>query len=376
MRKSFLLLMILILVVVACEEKPTEEPPAVPPSITLRPPFITQTVAFTATLTPSDTFTPSDTPQATATETPVTPTATATSTATPSIRGSILSSSNVNVRSGAGNSFAPVATVSPNTEIGIIGTERNDVGQVWYLIEYDDGEGNVVRGYVASTLIDDFGQVIPTVGPTSEFSPTPPAVASDVTSTPPEGAPEATSGTPPATSSTIGAATLLPTTSGNTAEPFVIATSEEGTMTPIPTGIAPIDISDVNILARCQQDRIVPINPTEDQTVSIYWRWWVTQPELMQDHLAHVRYTVLLDGRRLEDYDEWRTDMVRDARNNNYFTIWWYVPVGKLDPGVHTVEYTGTWDEQVFDGFDNYGPGSDNPEETGTCTFTVTEVVE
>jgi hypothetical protein len=364
MYKRFLLLMILILVVVACEQDPTEEPPAVPPSITLRPPFITQTVAFTATLTPSETFTPSNTPEATATETPVSPTPTFTPTTTPAIRGSILSASNVNVRDGAGNSFAPVATVAPNTEVGIVGTERNELNQVWYLIAFEDEEGNSVQGYVASTLIDDFGQVIPTLGPTSEFSPTPPEVAAETTST------------LLATPSTDEEVTVPPTDDGTTAEPFVSATPEEGTFTPIPTGIAPIDVSDINVLAYCVQDGRVPIQPTEEQTVSIYWRWWVTRAELMQDHLDHVEYTVLLDGKRLEGYEDWQTDMVRDGSNLNRPTVWWYVPVGKLDPGVHTVEYKVTWDEQVFDGEKNFGPGTDTTEETGNCTFTVTEVGE
>ncbi len=45
--------------------------------------------------------------------------------------------------------------------------------------------------------------------------------------------------------------------------------------------------------------------------------------------------------------------------------------VGNLRPGHYEVDYQLTWNAPVNDGFDDFGPGTDNPIEANTCNFNV-----
>ncbi len=312
-----------------------EDPPEIPPSIT---------VEATATLPFTDTPTPSDTPVVTDTLPPQ-PTETATSTATPTIaptatealNGAISSAQIVNVRTLPNTTSDIVVTLQPDAEIVILGADRNQLQQVWYLVQYEDEDGEIYEGYISAVLVDDRGQVVPTIVPTS--TPTPEGFDPNAT-----------------------------------IAPFLSATPDEDEgFTPEAILTPSRDLSQNNILAYCLQDGIRPPTPTDDETISIYWRWWVipTRPELMQDHLDNVEYEVLLDGKLLTEWENFSTEMFQDPTNSNRWTVMWYVPVGKLDAGEHTVDFKVTWRAEITDGIDPFGPGTNTPEDTGNCTFTV-----
>ena len=333
---------LLALGVVACDlqEAPSENTTSIAPSITLKPPFLSQTPAFTATptltITPAttDTLTPTPTTTATHTEFP-----TLTLTPTPAIQGSILSAQNVNVREEAFTDSGVVVTVQPNRDVDIIGAEENNFGQIWYYIGFIGDDDQYHQGYVTSRLVDDGGQIIPSLAAT--FTPLP-------------------EGFDP----------------NETIVPFASATPAEGEETTPAAEVTPSrNLSDRNVLAYCVQDSAPAPSPTTDETVSIYWRWWVaaSRPELMQDHLDNVVYEVYLDGKLLIDWADYATEMIQDSGNLNRWTVFWYVPVGKLDAGEHTVEYRVSWREQISDGLTLYGPNTARSEETGNCTFTVVD---
>jgi hypothetical protein len=84
--------------------------------------------------------------------------------------------------------------------------------------------------------------------------------------------------------------------------------------------------------------------------------------------LEHADYEVLLDGRLLTNYEDFQTEMRREAGD---WYIYWYVPVGTLTSGRHEVTYLLSWDEPVSDGYDDFGPGTDIETNEGNCVFTV-----
>lgn len=331
-------LMILSLgLMTACEEAPTEEPPAIPGvTTTLQPPdnIITQTPRFTATLTPSMTYTPSLTPTITLSPTPPTYTATPMPTLTPTLAGLVAGDANDarRVREGPGtDGFDVVLTLSGGDEIGILGYVVNEDDEVWYKISFIDEEGTEVQGWIRSDLIDNLGDEVPRIQDTA---------------------------TP----------TLTPTTSAS------LAGSETATnQSPTPQGTPdPANLSDVNVRAAEGTRGCTPRQTiTTIQTVSIFWSWWVTLPQYMQDHLNTVVYEVKLDGEVLEDWRDNRTQPFRDPNEDNNWTVYWYVPVGELTAGTHEIEYRVTWSEQITDGEANYGPDTEIEEQTGSCTFTV-----
>lgn len=338
--RGWLVIGILLFGVVACgiKNSPNEKPPALPPSITVEAtatlPF-TETPTITQTPIVTDTLPPQPTNTATATSIP-----TIEPTATSVLQGSISSDQIVNVRAEPNTNAEVVVTLEPNAEIDILGASRNQLQQVWYLIRFVDDDEQSYEGYISSVLVADGGQIVPTLSPT--FTPTP--IGFDANAT---------------------------------FEPFLSATPDEDEgFTPEAILTPSRDLSQHNILAYCLQDGISPSIPTDDETITIYWRWWVVpnRPDLMQYHLDNVDYEVLLDGKLLTDWANFDTEMIQDPTNNNRWTVFWYVPVGKLDAGEHTISYRVSWREQISDGVNQFGPDTSTLEETGNCEFTVAEV--
>lgn len=339
------LIVVLMVILVACEGDPTDEPPTIPQAVavtenTLQPALRSTTPQFTATLTPSMTFTPSNTPTASDTATPNTPTATVTNTSTPPAEGTVFSTeARVLVREGPGREYPEVTRVESGTVVQILGSDESSTREIWYQIRLVEEDGTIRQGWMLGRLIQT-DAIIPTTGPTPTDTPT----------------------------------SIL---TAGTSAPF--ATAEvSGTAIVFNTGTPPASLSQVNIWAYCniyngQAQNLFPRTARSDQTVSLYWSWFVTRPELMADHQNAVDYDVRINNRRLENWDQYATELRRDSRNNNYWTIYWYVPLGQLEPGEYTVEYRATWSQVVNDGLQDYGPGTENTEDVGSCTFTITE---
>ncbi len=339
-----------IFIISACDfgGSSTEEPPAIPNpedlvTHTLQLPntIISQTPIFTASFTPSNTPTATNTqPSATPTETgTATPTITITSTAT--LAGAVDASSENNrrLREGPGLEFDVIASISGDTGVGILGFVENYQGEEWYQINYFDEDGQLIEGFMRSDLVDDLDQTIPPLNPT-----------------------EAPTNTPPPITGTIP--TIAPF---ETVAPVITYSP-----TPADATVAPSEIGTVNI--RAGQDNLGcrPVDSADsDETVSIFWSWVARTPEQIQDHIDHVEYEILLDGRLLSTWRQYNVVLDRDTSEGNLPSVYWYVPVGQLPIGEHTLSYRVTWNEAIFDGDDNYGPGTDITEETGECTFII-----
>lgn len=331
LKTSGLVLLLLTGLLAACD--PPDDDEASPPTvITLLPPILTETPRVTATLTPSNTPTASDTPEPTGTPTPVTPTSTPSYTPTPPVVAPIISNTNVNIREEDNFSAEVLTSVEPGTQVEV--QYSNEAGD-FIFVRFIDDEGQLIEGWVDARLIDVGTFVPPTLGP----SPTPT----------PTGGPAATGS---------GFTTSTPSIGG--------ADSVENAQTR----------SDVNVLAYCRQRNVPVPQITTEQTVSIYWSWFVKEPSLMGNHLAHAQYEVLLDGRLLENYDSYRTTLtdkpIDDPARGDWY-VYWFVPVGRLPAGRHEVTYRLTWDEPVNDGYEDFGPGTPNESNEGNCVFNVVE---
>jgi hypothetical protein len=257
-----------------------------------------------------------------------------------------------------------LTTIPSESEVEVLAWQTNDIGETWYQVRFrqrdtENEEEEVIEtfiGWMLNTLVEVDREGIP------EFVPSP-------TSTPTANPTEL-----------AGSETAQATLDDGTG--VDISASPVGTNTPTPTVnpnvTPPAELSDVNVLAYCNdQGEPKPGTITSEQTVSIYWRWWVTEASLMQSHLDSVDYTVTLVGpernQELEGWEQFRTEMrTEDVNGVNRPIVYWYYPVGTLEPGNYTVTYRATWSEEHFDGIAYHGPGTANPSLSGRCTFTVT----
>jgi hypothetical protein len=395
-----------------------------PPTATLAPlvsltPRLTATPIPTRTPLPSDTPTPSDTP-----ETP-TPSNTPPPTATPPITGIIASIQSVNIREGPGVAFGAFEALNPGTGVLVLG--QNEDGS-WINIRLDDGR----EGWISSTLLRlrETTTPVPTFTPSPNLTalalgtslPTAVVGGGTVTPTPPRSlvTPTIITGTPPTEtlvptnisflpivtpdvinvtainqtatalsrniptnapilappggSTATTRPTLVPgaTTSG-TPLSAVIAAGGSPSPTFTPAGpLGPVSVQDgTDVLAYCDDPAFgipAPTNLAAGSRIDVFWQWFATTPEQVQEHITAANYEVRVDGVLL-NYQGFVGNVRQEGPN---YVVYWYVPFNQaLEAGQHRITYRLTWNEGITDGYALYGPGSNTLEETGSCTFTV-----
>jgi hypothetical protein len=100
--------------------------------------------------------------------------------------------------------------------------------------------------------------------------------------------------------------------------------------------------------------------------VVVYWSWFTRTRAQMDQHLANAQYSVRMNGATFN-----RVAVSTPEQRGGNFWVFYTADVGNLRPGHYEVEYRLTWAQKVFDGFEEFGPGSDNVQEAGNCNFNV-----
>lgn len=432
MMKKTLLILISIgcLMLAGCQGSGSNNQVAANPTDTLAPLFtLTPLLSATpfSTRTPLPTFTPipSETPI------PPTPSNTPTLTPTPPIIGIISSTELVNVREGPGTTFSAFRALPAGTGVQVI--SQNPDG-TWFNIRMEDGaEGwvssrlvfleatptpfptytpspdltSLALGTPLPTALLGGGTITPTPPrsavtatpvdlnataqvPSEDETPTPTqpflpiidinainqtatALAAGVISQISPPAPAATGQSPnsqPDSTSTAGSirmATLTPTPSGGVPAQ---ASNTPAVTPPTPLGSAAVQQA-ADVFAMCDNPAFgipAPTNLAAGSTIDVFWAWFVTDADLIEQHLNAVTYEVRVNGRLLSN---WQEHGQRTIPAGNGFAKYWYVPFGPLEAGTYTITYRATWSQMITDGYDNFGPGSRNPVEEGSCTFVV-----
>ena len=412
MRRLTLFTLIGLLTLAACSGDKKEEVAAVP-TVTLQP-LVTLTPRLTATpvitRTPLPTFTPIPSETLTPSITPVPPSP----TATPPITGIVGGQNRINLRAGPSRESEAIGALTPGTGILILG--RND-DNTWLNILLDDGtEGWVSAGLI---YIEPTSTPFPTMTPTTDLTsialgttfptsvfgggtitPTPPR--SVVTPTPPDGTSAAVVSTPNTTPTesflpviNVGAinqtatalaggiseisppAPLTPAATGQSPNhpPTTIPTQAANStlVTPPPASGSATVQEDRPIFALCDNTALggetAPTDLAAGSSIIIYWGWIVSDPSFMQQHIDVVSYEIAINDTPLQV--NWRQFGSPIRQVGNSYAKFWYIPGGTLEAGTYRITYRASWSEQISDGYDLFGPGTNNFVEEGSCTFTV-----
>ncbi len=362
----------------------TPDAAAVPATATLAPivsltPRATATPVPTSTPLPSATFTPSTTP------TIAPPTLTPSPTNTPQVLGSVFSLNDVNMREGPGVTFPAASALRPGTGFVVVAT---DTSGGWFNVRLDDGE----EGWISATLV----RLQPTETPAPSATPTPDSTLLAL------GGPLPTSilgGQPvtPTPPNVIATAEGAATTAGvqlpdlasinQTATALVGVQLPVGTQRPVggptggplPSGSAtaapPIGSGTVGqgveVFAYCDDPGFsvprAPTNLVTGSTIEIVWAWYASTRDLLAENIAAANYDVRLNGVPVSNVVRAQPRQTADGNWWQYF----YARSQPLNAGPQEITFTVTWDEPIYDGYGNYGPGTGNPSQSGTCTFTV-----
>jgi hypothetical protein len=128
--------------------------------------------------------------------------------------------------------------------------------------------------------------------------------------------------------------------------------------------------SDTPALVFAECDSYELANPGivyDNDNIRIFWSWFTRTSAQMDQHLATAQYSVKLNNALLDRVV--RSEPGRRGGANQW--VFFTGQVGFLRPGHYEIEYKLTWSEPHFDGYDDYGPGTDNPEVTARCNFDV-----
>jgi hypothetical protein len=175
----------------------------------------------------------------------------------------------------------------------------------------------------------------------------------------------------PDTGSIFGSRTTTPEAVGNVDEddPQTVDTPEGPA--PVSAGVTVQEGADV--LAYCDDPSIdtpAPETLAAGSTVDIYWVWYASTEQYVRDHINAAIYEIAIDGVPLPNINQYR-QAIEDTPGD--YVVYWYAPVGPLAAGEYEITYRVTWTEQIFDGYNFYGPGTTRFVEEGTCTLTIYE---
>lgn len=123
------------------------------------------------------------------------------------------------------------------------------------------------------------------------------------------------------------------------------------------------------IFAECNDYPVaVPGVVYDTDSVVIFWSWYARTAEQVQQHIDAVDYSVTFYGRLPLPDPIVRTPIER--RGNNYW-VFYYARLGSLIPGQYFIEYKVNWNEPITDGYDNFGPGTENVQLISGCGFRI-----
>ncbi len=358
------------------------------PTATL-PPLATFTPRYTATpvptVTPRPTFTETPSPS----PVPPTPSDTPTPTPTPPVIGRVSTVQEaVNMRQGPGVTFPAIVGVVNNTDVVILAANED---RTWYNVRLEDG----TEGWIAANLI--FILPSPTPQPTStspgivvEISGTPLATALlgglPVTATPsftpvvPDAGGMFTPRTPGTVSPTptptltpprgLNIPTITPPAADSPTAGVTVAVQASPTRPATVSGTAAPVVAGYDVLAYCEEFNQVPPPLGAGSTIDVFWGWIASTREYVLQHINNVVYEVRFDGRLLDNWRLFQGPITQQADGN--WSVYWYVPLNEpLTSGQHTITYRVSWRNAIFDGYQQFGPGTAKESESGRCTIDV-----
>lgn len=104
----------------------------------------------------------------------------------------------------------------------------------------------------------------------------------------------------------------------------------------------------------------------DSDQITVFWSWFAGTQEELQQHIDNANYVVTLNTATFPIVQ--RSEPVR--RNGNWW-VFYTANVGNLRPGHYEVGFALTWNQPISDGYDDFGPGTENPRMTGLCNFDV-----
>lgn len=150
-------------------------------------------------------------------------------------------------------------------------------------------------------------------------------------------------------------------------------------------GARPSDFDDLNqlegrtadpglIFAECNDFPLSDPGTVWDvDTITIFWSWFASTPELVQDHINNANYEVFLSSEYVyrQSFPNVIQSPIVQREDGNYWVFYSAVLGDGFRPGVYNVSFYLDWANPISDGFEDFGPGTANEFFLSGCTFNV-----
>lgn len=159
--------------------------------------------------------------------------------------------------------------------------------------------------------------------------------------------------------------TLIASVGGGTLRLWTAAES-------LPTPDQAALLSQVNVVAACDVFGVQPSlgEVLDGQSVSLVWSWYAVTAQQVRDYLDAALVRLDLDAANIRPWVFVSKTLPDDANGGNP-TVYLYAPVGVLLRGQHLSRVEVTWVVPINDGYADFGPGTANLADGGTCAFSV-----
>jgi hypothetical protein len=102
-------------------------------------------------------------------------------------------------------------------------------------------------------------------------------------------------------------------------------------------------------------------------TIILFWGWIAQTQEQVQAYIDNAVIAVTFDGQPVTAPQQERITPTEDGK----FSVVWGANVGVPAPGSHAIAYSVSWNAQVTNGVDTFGPGGKFETQTDACTLVI-----
>ena len=103
--------------------------------------------------------------------------------------------------------------------------------------------------------------------------------------------------------------------------------------------------------------------------IRVFWSWYAKTAAQVRDHINSAQYGITLSGRTLPNV---QVSEVKQIPGSVNWWVFYTVNLGdKWEPGNYHINFALTWSTAISDGYEEFGPGTENELLDSGCAFTI-----
>ena len=103
--------------------------------------------------------------------------------------------------------------------------------------------------------------------------------------------------------------------------------------------------------------------------IRVFWSWFATTREQVQDHINYAQYDVKIDTQNIPNV---QTSEIKRIHGDPNYWVFYTVGLGdKWAPGGYVISFVVTWSNPITDGYEDFGPGTANERLESGCRYAI-----